>query len=99
MVSLFKCLSILAQLSAQHKKSVDLHFAATGTKADRAALWLSCGVCFEALACVLASAGANVLVMSNTFVTFLAIKTSQGSLILSILSLIPAPLCYLKAWK
>ena len=27
-------------------------------KADRAALWLSCGVCFEALACVFASADA-----------------------------------------
>ena len=71
----------------------------TWHKADAAAPEVSCGVCFEALACVLTSAGANVLVMSNTFVTFLAIKTSQGSLILSILSLIPAPLCYLKAWK
>ena len=31
-------------------------------KADRVALGLSCGVCIEALACVLASAGASTLI-------------------------------------
>ena len=32
-------------------------------KADRAALGLSCGVCFEALACVFASAGARLMLV------------------------------------
>ena len=43
-----------------------LHFPHHRHKADAAALGLSCGVCFEALACVFASAGASLKKTDDT---------------------------------